>query len=262
MMKTLVIKVGGALLEDDALALGLLGAIKILQATCHVVLVHGGGNGASNLLKQLGLKSEKIDGLRITPPEQIDYVVGALAGSANKTLCALATRAGLNPVGLSLFDGKSIQSQQLDPQLGCVGSGIPNNPTLLKLLIKNGFFPVINSIGSDHNGNLLNVNADQAATAVASLLDADLYFLSDVPGVLDANKTRLSELSAAQARAYMDQGVITDGMIVKVKAAQQAASALGKAVTIASWQKPEDLLNIQRQPIGTQILPLLVEEQA
>lgn len=260
-MKTVVIKVGGAILDDLDLAFSLFTVLKDMQAKHHVVLVHGGGKGVESLLVKLGLKSEKLHGLRVTPPDQIDYVVGALAGSANKKLCALAKKAGLNPVGLSLFDGNSLTCEQISPKLGQVGSAKPKDPAFLKSLLSNGLFAVISSIGADQEGNLLNVNADDAATAIANLLDADLCLLSDVAGVLDGGKKLLSSLSAQQAEEMISDNIITDGMVVKVKAAQQAATELGKAVTIASWQSPHHLLDYQSGNVGTQILPLPTQEQ-
>lgn len=260
-MNTVVIKVGGAILDDTELVSALFTVIKEMQIHQHVVLVHGGGKGVENLLGQLGLKSEKLDGLRITPEDHIDYVVGALAGSANKKLCALAKKAELTPVGLSLFDGNSLECEQISQQLGQVGKAKPKDPSLLSTLLANGMFVVVSSIGADQQGLLLNVNADDAATAIANLLDAQLILLSDVAGVLDASKSLLPSLSAQQAEDMINENIITDGMVVKVKAAQQAATQLGKAVTIASWQSPQQLLNYQHGKVGTKILPLPTQEQ-
>lgn len=259
-MKTIVLKVGGALLEDQQLAIKVLRSIKTLSETSAIVLVHGGGDKASNLLTQLGLETKKVDGLRVTPASQIDYVVGALAGSANKTLCALANQSGLNAIGLSLFDGKSIKSEQLDPTLGNVGTALPDEPALLKMLTTSGYFPIVSSIGCDAKGKLLNVNADHAATAVAALLDAELVFLSDVSGVLDGEKNHLASLSSEQSELLIAKGVISDGMVVKVKAAQDAATTLGRQVTIGSWHNIDALITHQNKKSGTQIFPMLVKE--
>ena len=110
----------------------------------------------------------------------------------------------------------------------------------------------------NNKGNLLNVNADQAATVIAQLLDAELLLLSDVPGVLDANKNLIEHLDTEQIETLITQNVIRDGMIVKVQAALTAANSLGRSVTIASWKDAEKLLGLlHQQTIGSKISPLI-----
>lgn len=253
---TLVIKVGGAFMQAQDSALTLLNTIAELQQRYIVVLVHGGGAMVEELLSALNLTSEKVDGLRVTPKEQIPYITGALAGTANKQLCALAIKAGISPVGLSLLDGNICISSVMRKELGAVGVVKPGDATLLKMLAASQFLPVISSIGADQHGNLLNVNADQAATVIAQLLDAELLLLSDVPGVLDANKNLLSELDSYQINNLIEQKVIRDGMIVKVHAALTAANSLGRSVTIASWKDADKLLGLlQNKQVGSKIYP-------
>lgn len=243
-------------MQADELALNLLNTIKQLQEKVCVVVVHGGGPMVEELLAALELKSEKIKGLRVTPEEHMPYIVGALAGTANKQLCGLAIQAGLNPVGLSLADGKICIGSMLSPELGRVGSVIAGDPTLLKLLVSNEMLPIISSIGTDTHGKLLNVNADQAATVIAQLLNAELILLSDVPGVLDSNRTLIEKLNSADIEALISNGVIRDGMIVKVQAALTAAQSLKRSVTIASWKSAEKLLGfLHNEPVGTRVSP-------
>jgi acetylglutamate kinase len=252
----LVIKVGGALMQAEDAALALLTTISELQKNYIVVLVHGGGAMVEELLNALNLSSRKIDGLRVTPKEHMPYIAGALAGTANKQLCGLAIKAGISPVGLSLLDGKMCIATVMRKELGAVGSVEPGDATLLKALAATHMLPIISSIGADNNGNLLNVNADQAATVIAQLLDAQLLLLSDVPGVLDANKNLIEHLDTEQINTLIAQNVIRDGMIVKVQAALKAANSLGRSVTIASWKDTEKLLGLlQQQAIGSKILP-------
>ena len=255
-MNTLVIKVGGAFMQADDLALELLAVIKQLQQKMCVVLVHGGGPMVEELLAALNMTSHKVKGLRVTPAQQMPFITGALAGTANKQLCGLAIQAGLNPVGLSLADGKMCIGTVLDPELGRVGAVKAGDPQLLKLLVSNEMLPIISSIGADEQGQLLNVNADQAATVIAQLLNAQLILLSDVPGVLDANKQLLNHLDAQQIARLIDDGVIRDGMIVKVQAALTAAQSLGRSVTIASWKSAPELLGfLHNKTVGTLISP-------
>ncbi|MDU0354082.1 acetylglutamate kinase [Paraglaciecola aquimarina] len=180
-MPTLVIKVGGAFMQSDSHALALLNTLSKLQQSYHLVLVHGGGAMVEELMQALNLKSQKIDGLRVTPAEHMPYITGALAGTANKQLSSLAIQAKLTPVGLSLVDGKMCTAKVMRKELGAVGTVQANDPTLLKLLVQTEMLPIISSIGVDASGQLLNINADQAATVIAQLLDAELLLLSDVP---------------------------------------------------------------------------------
>lgn len=256
--KILVIKVGGAFMQAEDAALALLKTIAQLQKSYIVVLVHGGGAMVEDLLSALNLTSQKIDGLRVTPKEHMPYITGALAGTANKQLCGLAIQAGISPVGLSLLDGKMCQAKVMNENLGAVGSVEAGDATLLKALAATHMLPIISSIGADPEGNLLNVNADQAATVIAQLLQAELLLLSDVPGVLDADKNLISQLDHDHIESLIQQNVIRDGMIVKVQAALTAANSLGRSVTIASWKDAEKLLGLlQQQQIGSKILPLL-----
>ncbi|MGJ8681235.1 acetylglutamate kinase [Paraglaciecola sp.] len=257
-LPTLVIKVGGAFMQSDSHALALLNTMSQLQQDYHLVLVHGGGAMVEELMQALQLKSEKIDGLRVTPDEHMPYITGALAGTANKQLSSLAIKSGLTPVGLSLADGKICKASVMRKELGAVGTVEAGDPTLLKLLAQTNMLPIISSIGASETGQLLNVNADQAATVIAQLLDAELLLLSDVPGVLDANKTLINELTQKQIEQLVEQNVIRDGMIVKVEAALTAANSLGRNVTIASWKDSEKLLGLLNdQAVGTKIFPTL-----
>jgi acetylglutamate kinase len=252
----LVIKVGGALMQAEDAALALLTTISELQKNYIVVLVHGGGAMVEELLNALNLSSRKIDGLRVTPKEHMPYIAGALAGTANKQLCGLAIKVGISPVGLSLLDGKMCIATVMREELGAVGSVEPGDATLLKSLAATHMLPIISSIGADNKGNLLNVNADQAATVIAQLLDAQLLLLSDVPGVLDANKELIEHLDTEQIDTLIAQNVIRDGMIIKVQAALKAANSLGRNVIIASWKDTETLLGLlQQKAIGSKILP-------
>ncbi|WP_100642705.1 acetylglutamate kinase [Alteromonas facilis] len=255
-----VCKVGGALLDKPDCIDALMHAILQIQKIRPVVLVHGGGNGVESLLTQLGHTTEKYQGLRVTPDEQMPIISGALAGTANKRLCADAKKAGLNPVGLSLFDGSSVQCEVMSDKLHAVGQPTPDDPTLLNQLLSSHFFPIISSIGCDHQGRLLNVNADQAATAIAALLSADLYLLSDVDAVLDDQKRSIQQLDNTEAKRLIDNGAIQHGMLVKVLAAQKAATDLSRSVIIGSWTATQPLIAHATQqnsvPFGTEILPV------
>lgn len=255
-MKNLVIKVGGALLDSPELAQQFFNTLKKLQQTHTVVLVHGGGNTVNQLLGDLGFQSKKLDGLRVTPTDQLPYVVGALSGTVNKTLCSFAIKAGIKPVGGSLLDGGSCVAEKINDELGAVGKVTPGSKDYLEALINIGLLPIISSIGATNAGDLMNVNADDAAAVVAQLLSAELVLLSDVAGVLDKNKVLLSQLSQNQIDQLIKDEVITDGMAVKVRAALTTANQISAPVTIASWKSPEQLLALAtNQSAGTKIVP-------
>ena len=257
-MRPLVIKLGGVLLDTPAAMENLFTALADYQKNFArpLLIVHGGGCVVDDLMQRLDLPVKKKNGLRVTPSDQIDIIVGALAGIANKTLVAQAAKFKLNPVGLCLADGNLTKAAQFDPELGHVATVVPRNPSLLNNLLAEAFLPIISSIAVDENGLLMNVNADQAATAIAALIDADLVMLSDVDGVLNTDKQLLHELNTVQIEQLIADQVITDGMIVKVNTALDAAKILNRGVDIANWKTPEKLTALfAGEIIGTRITP-------
>lgn len=243
MKQPLVIKVGGALLESQEGQQQLFKTIaQLVEQQIHVVLVHGGGCLVEDWLTLTGMQSEKIEGLRVTPQSQIELVTGALAGAANKKLVAGAKSVGLSCVGLSLSDGDMVTADYLDSRLGQVGHCKVNERGLLISLLAAGYTPVISSIADDGQGQLLNVNADQAAQIIAQLLNGKLILLSDVPGVLDGDKNLIDKLTPQHAQILAEQGVIVGGMKVKVDTAFATANDLGDSIVIASWKEPQNLL--------------------
>lgn len=254
-MTVRVVKVGGAFLDDPHISVPFFEALFASHTQTPIVLVHGGGSSVEKLMTDLNLPTNKINGLRVTPPEQINYVVGALAGSVNKQLCALAQQAGLNTVGLSLFDGDMTKCQKVSDELGNVGQAINHEPQLLTTLLAAGYLPIVSSIGKDQSGQLLNVNADQAATAIAKLVNGQLILLSDVKGVLDKQKTLVNSLDEKQINQLIQDGVIRDGMSVKVNAALDAANTIKQPVTIASWKDLTIFSDDQCVSVGTTIFP-------
>ncbi len=203
-MNPLIIKLGGVLLDSEEALERLFTALLDLSRSQHqrpLVIVHGGGCVVDELMKQLTLPVKKKNGLRVTPADQIDIITGALAGTANKTLLAWAKKHHIASVGLYLGDGDSVKVTQLDEALGHVGLAQPGSPKLINTLLEGGFLPVVSSIGVTDEGELMNVNADQAATALAATLGADLILLSDVSGILDGKGQRIAEMTAAESRA-------------------------------------------------------------
>lgn len=256
-MNPLVVKLGGVLLDSHQALDRLFSALADYRQRSKrpLVIVHGGGCLVDELMKKLELPVIRRNGLRVTPADQIETITGALAGTANKMLLAEAKKHQLSTVGLCLSDGDMVQVTQLSTELGHVGRATPGNPDLLNLLLISGYLPVISSIGITIQGTLMNVNADWAATAIAATLAANLILLSDVSGVLDSQGKRFTEINVEKAEKLIAEGIITDGMVVKVNAALDAAKALGSYVDIASWHDVEQLHQLlDGQPTGTRIL--------
>ncbi|HDL7801126.1 TPA: acetylglutamate kinase [Yersinia enterocolitica] len=257
MINPLVIKLGGVLLDSEE-ALERLFTALVTYREKHkrpLVIMHGGGCLVDDLMKKLALPVVKKNGLRVTPADQIDIITGALAGTANKTLLAWAVKHDINAVGLCLGDGNTVSVTPLDAALGHVGKAEAGSPALVQTLLAANYMPIISSIGITKEGSLMNVNADQAATALAATLGADLILLSDVSGILDGKGQRIAEMTAQKAEQLIAQGIITDGMVVKVNAALDAARSLGRPVDIASWRHADQLPALfNGVPIGTRIL--------
>jgi len=271
----IVIKVGGALLDDPRAVHAMLDAVveasrradspvaaqgpdaepaKPGRRSCGdggIVIVHGGGKAVDRQLDRIGIKSERRDGIRITPPDQMDQIAGVLAGVINTALVGHFTARGVPAVGLGLTDGlccrvEVARDYAFDP--GRVGDVVGGDGRLLTHLIAGGFLPVMSSIGLDPEGGLLNVNADDAAAAVAALLGAStLLLLTDVAGVRGPDGRIVETIDRAQAEAWIADGTISGGMIVKVRGAIDAAEHAGASVgqvVIASWSEPEALRRI------------------
>ncbi len=234
-MQPLLIKLSGKALAAENELLTLFSALKAAQTP--FLLVHGGGVEVDRLMNDLHREVRRIDGLRVSPAEDMPLIAGALAGTCSLMLRGIAVKAGLAPLGLAATDlGLSVVVPQ-DERLGRVAKAAPGEAAAAQRvagLLQAGLTPVISSVGIDAEGRLWNINADDAALAAAQLLKSPLIFLSDVKGVLDASKTLLTTLTEPQAAALIAEGVISGGMTVKVNAAFAAARATGAPVAVAS----------------------------
>ncbi|KTF12292.1 acetylglutamate kinase [Pseudoalteromonas sp. H105] len=253
-MQTWIIKLGGAVLNTANAAKELFAALAS-QTQAQYVIVHGGGALVDSWLKEAGFATAKHEGLRISPKEQMPYIVGALAGCANKQLMSQAIIAGHKPVGLSLYEAGIISTQKLKA-LGQVGQCHSGEQSVLPALLKLGRLPLVSSIGFGEDGFWYNVNADEAAAAIAKELDAEIIFMTDVEAVLDANKQPLHQLDTNQINTLIAEGVIVGGMEVKVKTSLHAAQHLRRGVYISSWKKPDNLIALLNgEHVGTKITP-------
>ncbi len=209
-----------------------------------LVVVHGGGVEVDALFQDLKLKVEKVDGLRVSPKEQMPYISAALSGMCGKRLQGLALKSGLNAVSLLCTDGGSLKVRKLRDDLGMVGTVEPLDGGFLLTLLDKGITPIICSVAQDPEGQLYNVNADDAAVGLAQVLNAPLYLISDVPGVLDKEKNLIPALNKEKCEALIKDGTISGGMTVKVKGALRAAADIGQNVCIASFKDPNLAANL------------------
>ncbi|QTE82081.1 acetylglutamate kinase [Shewanella algae] len=255
--KVLVLKVGGALMQCEMGMARLMDtAAKMLAQGQKVVLVHGGGYLVDEQLKANGMDTVKLDGLRVTPPEQMPIIAGALAGMSNKILQAAAIRAGVASVGMSLADANLVDAVIKDERLGLVGEVSPKDGSYINFVLSQGWMPIVSSIAVSSEGQLLNVNADQAATVLAKLVQGKLVLLSDVSGVLDGKGQLIASLNRSEIDDLVKLGVIEKGMKVKVEAALEVAELMGQPVQVASWRDAAQLAALaQGEAVGTQIKP-------
>jgi len=226
--KTIVVKLGGSALgSNDTTSEDVVICYRL---GIRVVLVHGGGVAISEWLKRLGKQPAFVNGLRVTDDETMELVVMTLAGQVNKQLVAEIQRRGGRAIGISGIDGGPPRATQRDPALGRVGDVATVNLDPILALTTAGYIPVVAPVALGDDGFSLNVNADTAAAEVGAAIGAaKAIFLTDVPGVLDANKRLLSELSALEAKDLIAQKVISGGMIPKVEACLRALSGVERS---------------------------------
>ncbi|MGY8803186.1 MAG: acetylglutamate kinase [bacterium] len=220
--KTIIIKYGGHAMKDLALRRSFATDVVLLK---HIgvrpVIVHGGGPQIEATLDRLGKKSEFVGGLRVTDDETMEVVEMVLGGTVNREIVELIQQAGASAVGLTGSDGALLRVREKlvdGKSLGRVGEVVSVDPTVIEAVAESGFVPVVAPIGADKDGLTYNVNADEAAGAIAGKLRAEkLILLTDVDGVLDPQGERLSTLSVEEVRKHIDEGTIKGGMIPKVR---------------------------------------------
>ena len=263
--KTIVIKYGGHAMVDDSLQVSFARDMVLLKLVgINPVIVHGGGPQISELLKQIGKKSDFVDGLRITDGETMSVVEMVLVGKINKEIVNNINIIGGKAVGLSGKDGNLITAQKLyhinsDNQavdIGQVGSVKSIDSTILETLDRDRFIPVIAPIGVDEKGITYNINADLAAGRIAESLKAEkLILLTDVEGVLLDDRLA-SSLEMKKVKSHIEKGQITGGMIPKVNCCCEAVGGgVGKAHIIDGRVEHAVLLEIFTDAgIGTEIV--------
>jgi len=255
--KTVVIKYGGHAMGDPEMSkLFARDVVLLRQVGLNPIVVHGGGPQIGSVLDRLGVKSEFVDGLRVTDQETVDVVEMVLAGSINKGIANAINEAGGRAIGLCGKDGSLIRAEKLkrtkrDPDsgveqvidLGLVGEPSEIDPFILKSLENSEITPVIAPIGVGPNGETLNINADTVAGAIAAALGAKrLLMLTDVNGVQDLDGKLIVDMTAEDARRAIADGTISGGMIPKVETCLDAVANGVEAAVISDGRVPHAIL--------------------
>ncbi|MEW5703742.1 MAG: acetylglutamate kinase [Pseudomonadota bacterium] len=255
--ETFVIKYGGHAMGDPELAkLFARDVVLLKQVGIHPIVVHGGGPQIGEMLKRLKIKSEFVDGLRVTDKETVTVVEMVLAGNINKEIVAAINAAGGKAVGLSGKDGNLIQARKLQRtqrdadsnienvlDLGFVGEPTHVNPETLVSLVKSWIIPVIAPIGIGADSETYNINADTVAGAVAAAVGATrLLLLTDIVGVLDKQGALIPEMTASAVETAVADGTIHGGMIPKVETCLASVRAGVGAAVILDGRVPHALL--------------------
>ena len=222
----IVVKLGGATLEDAALLQRATLAIKQLAQEHHVAVVHGGGAALTRMLAQMGKQSQIVDGLRVSDAETRDFAVMVLAGHMNKKLVAALGSMGQSAVGMCGGDGQTFRARKKTANghdLGFVGEISSVDPRWIETIWRQGSMPVISSVAPGSDGQYYNINADQMASACAVACHAHaLIFLTDVPGVKDADGLVIRWLNLGTAAELAQKSVIGGGMLPKLQACKDA----------------------------------------
>jgi len=241
-----VVKIGGNELDRPT---WVADCARALQRAGPIVVVHGGGRAVSEWSQRLGLPVEKRDGMRVTTPEVAELVEMVLSGPINRVLVSALRAAGLDAIGLSGVDG-GLLTARVRADLGEVGEIVSVRGSLLQSLLLAGLTPVVAPVAPSGAAPTrpLNVNADQAAAAIAAALDAqELLFVSDVPGVTIDGMSQPT-LAAAEIEPMIETGVASGGMAAKLRAAGLALQAGVRAVRIG------DLDMLEHATAGTRLL--------
>lgn len=221
-----VLKIGGNELADPAFLPALAEAVAGLGEP--VVIVHGGGKSIADMQLRLGLEPRKVEGLRVTDEPSLEVAQMVLSGQANKAIVRALLAVGVQALGISGVDGGLLRCHKKEHptiDLGLVGEIDEVNSGLLNTLLRSQLTPVVSPISLGHNGALYNVNADEAAAAIATALKAStLSFVSNVRAVMGKSGEEIECLTAPATNELIAQGVIRDGMVPKVQAALDVVS--------------------------------------
>jgi acetylglutamate kinase len=260
--KTLVVKVGGLPMTDPELAKSLAKDVLLLHSVgIRVVLVHGGGPQIDEQMARAGIAVERVEGLRVTDADTLDIVRMVLVGKTNRDLVAAINALEPVAIGVAGEDGRLLEVEPVDERLGFVGRVTKVRGALLHDFHDDGLIPVVSTVGADTSAQPYNVNADDAARAIAVAMGAEkLIYLTGAPGLLEdpADQDSLvHRLSAAEARARIADTSVTGGMIPKLLACAEAVEGgVGSAHMIDGRAEHAILVELFTDAgIGTMVTP-------
>lgn len=246
--RTIVVKYGGAAMKDSALKHKVMRDIVFMSCVgIRPVVVHGGGPEINSWLDKLGIEPQFKNGLRVTDAATMDVVEMVLVGRVNKEIVSLINRSGGSAVGLCGKDGNLIKARPEGHEgIGFVGEVANMDVRLLESLVSNGYIPVVSSVAADENGQAYNINADTVAGELAAALGAEkLILLTDTAGILKDYKdpsTLFNKVDIQQARQLIADGIVSGGMIPKVKCCVRSLAQGVRAAHIIDGRIPHALL--------------------
>jgi acetylglutamate kinase len=246
--KTIVVKYGGAAMKDSALKDQVIRDVVFMSCVgLRPVLVHGGGPEINTWLDKLGIEPQFKNGLRVTDAPTMEVVEMVLVGRVNKEIVSLINQAGGSAVGICGKDGNLITARPSDAEgVGFVGEVSSVNTSLIEALVKSGHIPVISSVAADETGQAYNINADTVAGEIAAALGAEkLILLTDTAGILrdyHDRSTLIPELTIAEARQLIEDGIVSGGMIPKVSCCVRSLAQGVRAAHILDGREPHSLL--------------------
>jgi acetylglutamate kinase len=255
--KTFVIKAGGGVFGTPALTQSLIEQISILHYMgVRVVMVHGGGPQMTEVSEAMGVKTQMVQGRRVTDEKSIDVSSMVLNGLINTRILAICRELNIQAVGISGVDAGLVQAHRRKPlklegssevvDYGLVGDIDRIDPTAIRNLLENGYLPVISPLSADEQGTLLNINADTVAAAIGAALSAEkLILCTGAPGILERLDDPGSLISYTDLEGLEElraSGSISDGMLPKVRAIENAIKGGVRRVHVVSYSSPEGIL--------------------
>lgn len=261
--KIIVVKYGGSAMIDDELKKNVIQDVTLLKLVgFKPIIVHGGGKEISKWVEKVGMEPEFVNGLRKTDESTME-VAEMVLSKVNKSLVQMVQQLGVNAIGISGKDGGLLKVEKKysdGKDIGYVGEVTEVNPKVLYDLLEKDFLPIICPVGMDDNFETYNINADDAACAIARAVKAEkLAFLTDIEGVYkdpDDKSTLISELLAAEAKTLIEDGYIGGGMLPKLHNCIDAIENGVSRVHILDGRIPHCLLLeiFTNRGIGTAIL--------
>ena len=250
-------------MEDNSLLQNIFDDIALMNTLgARIILVHGGGKKISAELEKRGIETEFINGYRVTDKDSIDTIEMVLSGNVNKSIVQALKNDNVKAIGISGKDASLITAKKKvipEGDIGFAGDVVAVNPEILSLLLDSGYLPVVSPVSADEDGQTYNINADEAALAIAEGMKVDtLVFITDVDGILldvHNDKTIVNYVDVKKAEELIDKGFIGGGMLPKLKSCVESIKNGVNEVVILNGKVKYNLVTnfITPKKIGTTI---------